>query len=149
MGGTVYPHFRATVVTGIRIIEKSHHKLDTENFTDTLVERMQRHFTFTDSTAQWKDKILWRSEVRTDIQSRVYYLCRHFLFGRSNTMLRVQELHRFTVRNDISFESPLLAQDFRKEMITAGHRFAVIVIVRTHNSQCTRFLNTFTERFQI
>ena len=142
-------HFRATVITGIRIIKKPHHKLDTENLTNTLIERMQRDFALTNSTTQWKNKILWRSEVRADIQSGIYHLCSHFFFSRSDTMFSVQKFHRFTIRNYISLKSPLLTQNFCEEMITSGNRLPVIVIVRTHDAQCTRLLNTFTEWFQI
>ena len=130
----MYHCLRTTVITGIRIIKKSHHKLDTENLTDTLIERVQRNFAFVDSTAQRENEILWRSKVGTDIQSCIDHLCRHLFFSRGDTMFGVQKLYRLTIRYYISFESPLLTQNFREEMITSGNRLPIIIIIRTHHS---------------
>ena len=69
MSVIVYDCLRTTVITGIRIIKKPHHKLDTQNLTDALIERMQRDFTFVDSMTQREDEILRGSKVGTDIQS--------------------------------------------------------------------------------
>ena len=130
----MYHCLRTTVITGIRIIKKSHHKLDTENFTDTLIERVQRNFAFVDSTAQRENKILWRSKVSTDIQSCIDHLCCHLFFSRGDTMFGVQKLYRLTIRYYISLESPLLTQNLREEMITSGNWLPVIIIIRTHHS---------------
>ena len=134
MSVIVYDCLRTAVITGIWIIKKPHHKLDTQNLTDALIERMQRDFTFVDSTTQRKNEILRGSKVGTDIQSCIDHLCRHLFFSRGDTMFGVQKLYRLTIRYYISFESPLLTQNLREEMITSGNRLPVIIIIRTHHS---------------
>ena len=42
-------------------------------------------------------------------------------------MFGVQKLYRLTIRYYISFESPLLTQNFREEMITSGNRLPSIL----------------------
>ena len=81
-----------------------------------------------------ENEILWRSKVGTDIQSCIDHLCCHLFFSRGDTMFGVQKLYRLTIRYYISFESPLLTQNFREEMITSGNRLPIIIIIRTHHS---------------
>ena len=94
MSVVVYHCLRTTVITGIRIIKKSHHKLDTENLTDTLIERVQRNFAFVDSTAQ--------RENEGELLSRVFY-CDPMASWQKGRLEKNHEFIRYIIPKGTTF----------------------------------------------
>ena len=64
-------------------------------------------------------------------------------------MFRIEKLYRLTIRDHIAFKTPLMTKNFCQKMIATRNRFTIIIIIRTHYPQCSRFTKSFTERFQI
>ena len=145
----MYHLFRMFGISLIRIIKQPHPKLYPQHICYTAINRLHGNLSFTNSLPKRTNEVLGQSKVSTHIQSRIYYLGSSIYSIGSHLMLGIKKFYRFTVRHYITFEAPFVAKYFSKEMIASGNRFTIIVIIRTHNSQCSGFAESLAERFDI
>ncbi len=61
-------------------------------------------------------------------------------------MLVVEILDRRAVRHDIPFKSEIFSQTISQPVLTARDRYAVKVVVRTHDAKQARFFDRRRER---
>ena len=141
--------FRMFCISFIRIIKQSHPKLHPQHISYTAINRLHGNLSFTNSLPKRTNEVLGQSKISTHIQSCIYYLGSSIYSIGSYVMLGIEKLHRFTIRHYITFEAPFMAKYFSKEMIASGNRFTIIVIIRTHDSQCSGFAESLAERFDI
>src|SRR6185503_20684040 len=61
----------------------------------------------------------------------------------------VNVINRAAIRDDISFESPIIAQDFAKQRVMRAARLAQIAIVSAHHGICACFFDTRFKSWQV
>ena len=84
-----------------------------------------------------------------DVESGINGLRYGIFISVGHLMFGGDKFYGLTVGNHIALESPFLSKNFGEEMITARDGFAVIVVVRTHYSQRTGFVEGHSKRIEI
>ncbi len=121
------------------MIKKSELEFDVQDLPDSLIDDTHGNLPALDQFPQRVQIDRGRLEVGSYIHPGFDGLLNSSLKIRLHMMFFIDKLQSSAIRDDISFEAPLLAQNLSKEVITAGDRDAVIVIIGTHYTKRTRF----------